>query len=200
MACRASEHQTFWYDVDRAAWTAVQNRGRIVRCGPVAFKCVGASLQLKLPSGRKLAYPQPAPTATSAGSTSCLPTIPPADGATVATAAAPTAALWTENIVAGISRDLLADAMLRIEAAGYPIVLHVHDEIVCEVPEGFGSTEEFTRIHDPRAVLGADAADRSESAWSRAASSAGGGTHVDDRLTTELPLQPQLKGGIQWCC
>ena len=33
-----------------------------------------------------------------------------------------------------------------IEAAGYPIVLHVHDEIVCEVPIGFGSTEEFTRL------------------------------------------------------
>ena len=54
--------------------------------------------------------------------------------------------LWTENIVSGIARDLLADAMLRVEAAGYPIVLHVHDELVAEVPDGFGSTDEFTRL------------------------------------------------------
>jgi hypothetical protein len=54
--------------------------------------------------------------------------------------------LWTENIVSGIARDLLAEAMLRIEAAGYPIVLHVHDEIVAEVPSGFGSTKQFTEL------------------------------------------------------
>jgi DNA polymerase bacteriophage-type len=53
---------------------------------------------------------------------------------------------WTENVVSAISRDLLTEAMQRIEAAGYPIVLHVHDEIACEVPISFGSTEEFTRL------------------------------------------------------
>jgi len=52
--------------------------------------------------------------------------------------------LWTENVVSGIARDLLAEAMLRIEAAGYPIVLHVHDEIVAEVPDG--SVDEFTHL------------------------------------------------------
>jgi DNA polymerase bacteriophage-type len=36
--------------------------------------------------------------------------------------------------------------MLRIESAGYPIVLHVHDEIVAEVPIGFGSTDELSSL------------------------------------------------------
>jgi DNA polymerase len=44
----------FWYDIDRAAWAAVHERGRVVRCGRVALKCVGAFLFLKLPSRRKL--------------------------------------------------------------------------------------------------------------------------------------------------
>ena len=41
----------FWYDIDRAALTAVRERGRVVRCGPVLFKSTGAFLLLKLPSG-----------------------------------------------------------------------------------------------------------------------------------------------------
>jgi DNA polymerase bacteriophage-type len=49
----------FWYAVDRAAWTAVRDRGRVVTCGPVAFRSNGAFLQLRLPSQRKISYPQP---------------------------------------------------------------------------------------------------------------------------------------------
>lgn len=45
--------------------------------------------------------------------------------------------LATENIVQATGRDILAEAILRIEAAGSRVIMHVHDEVVCEVPLGF---------------------------------------------------------------
>ena len=139
----AHQHiRRFWYYIDRAALIAVRDRGRVVRCGSIAFKCAAGALLLKLPSGRKLSYPQPRVIGDERNQSVVFSDN--AAGQFKDTRAY--GGLWTENIVSGIARDLLAEAMPRIEAAGYPVVVHVHDEIVSEVPEGFGSTGEFTRL------------------------------------------------------
>jgi DNA polymerase len=147
----------FWYAIDRAAWEAVRQRERVIRCGPLLLKCTGMFLFIKLPSTRKLAYPYPRIEVedlqhevvvfkdASAGQ---WRDIRHGNGAY--------GGLWTENIVSAISRDLLAAALLRLERAGYRPVLHVHDEVICEVPHGFGSLEEFTKLMTtpPRWALG----------------------------------------------
>ncbi len=51
-----------------------------------------------------------------------------------------------ENIVQAASRDILAEAMLRLEKEGFDIVCHVHDEVVLEVPDGKSSVEEVNEI------------------------------------------------------
>jgi DNA polymerase len=53
--------------------------------------------------------------------------------------------MLTENLVQAIARDLMAEAMIRVEIAGYQIVLTVHDEIISEDDENFGSQEEFEK-------------------------------------------------------
>jgi len=138
----------FWYAIDRAAWEAVKDRGRVVTCGPVAFRSNGTFLQLRLPSGRKISYPRPRIRGSEDGRHEYVLFADNAEGQfkDCRFGAGAYGGLWTENVVSGIGRDLLVDAMLRIEAADYPIVLHVHDEVVCQVPIDFGSTEEFVRL------------------------------------------------------
>ena len=47
--------------------------------------------------------------------------------------------LLTENLVQATAREIIADALLKIEAAGLPVVLHVHDSVTVEVAENGGS-------------------------------------------------------------
>ena len=125
----------FWHDIDAAAVLAVRERGHVVRCGRIDLKHTGAFLQLKLPSGRKISYPRPRIIEDKHGKHRVVF----ADNTAgqfkdCRNGQGAYGGLWTENIVSGIARDLLAEAMLRVEAAGYMITMHTHDELVCEVP------------------------------------------------------------------
>lgn len=52
----------------------------------------------------------------------------------------------TNNVVQGYARDILAACLLRLDERGYNVVMHIHDEVVCENDPGFGTIEEFEEI------------------------------------------------------
>lgn len=54
--------------------------------------------------------------------------------------------LCVENVVQATARDLMAGAMMRLEMAGYPVVMSVHDEIICEVPAERGVLAEMIEL------------------------------------------------------
>ena len=54
--------------------------------------------------------------------------------------------LVAENNTQTTARDLLVSGMFNAEAAGYPIIGHVYDEIIAEVPRGWGDVAEFERV------------------------------------------------------
>ncbi len=54
--------------------------------------------------------------------------------------------LLTENYVQATARDLMAGAMMRLELQGYYVIMSVHDEIICEVPDNHGTLAEMIEI------------------------------------------------------
>jgi DNA polymerase len=46
-----------------------------------------------------------------------------------------------ENVIQATARDVLAESILRLEAAGIPVIFSAHDEVVCEVGEDFNGAQ-----------------------------------------------------------
>jgi DNA polymerase len=134
----------FWHELERAAHACVFTRRRIELGNRLAFEMQNGTLLLTLPSGRRLSYPEARLIPGKFEGTRELQYKDNARGKWIEYGA------WygtlVENVVQATARDLLAAAMLRIEAAGYAIVLTVHDELICEVPEGFGNLEDFHQL------------------------------------------------------
>jgi len=138
-----------WYALQDAAINAVRSPGDVYQAGhaarPAKFKKVGSFLWCLLPSDRALCYPYPKLLPGKYGEQltyMCVPS--PDDKKKGKIVADPhNTANWArvatyggsllENITQAICRDILAEAMLRLDDAGFSAVLHVHDEIVCEV-------------------------------------------------------------------
>ena len=120
-----------WWDVDRAASTCVREKVPTETHG-IRFFYQSGMLFIALHSGRRLVYVKPRMGINRYGSE------------TVTYEGVGTQKKWlrlesygpkfVENIVQATARDILVEAMQRLDAKGYKIVMHVHDEAVIEAP------------------------------------------------------------------
>ena len=132
-----SATKDFWKLTEEAARRAVATPGKAYTAGKLVFRTDGTWLRVGLPSGRYLCYPNAAIDDTGKLSY---------EGADQYTRK------WTrldtyggklaENATQAAARDILTCGMRHAEAAGYPIVLHVHDELLCETPDSPEYTHE----------------------------------------------------------
>ncbi|MDW8657407.1 DNA polymerase [Streptococcus suis] len=118
----------FWKDVQTAAVKALRTRA-VIKLGRLRFKYSKGFLLIQLPSGRQLAYARakledgdygPKLTYEGQGDKAYFTKQETYGGKLV------------ENIVQATARDILAEAILRLEKNGYPVVFHVHDECIVE--------------------------------------------------------------------
>ena len=122
----------FWSQVENAAMECAVAK-TTTHVGLLEFKMHGKTMTIQLPSGRLISYPDIEPCTNRFGSASLR-----YHGLNQTT----NRWCWietyggklTENIVQATARDCLAHAMTLIDKAGIPVVFHVHDEVVCEVP------------------------------------------------------------------
>ena len=146
----------FWRSVGDAAMKAVRER-TTVRAGKVTFCCKDGVLFAKLPSGRTLADIAPRlETGRFGSAVITYQSYDKTEKAADEEEEAPVTRRWqreetygpkiVENLTQAIARDLLCAAMMNLEAAGYRICMHIHDEAVIEMPIGQGSLEDACRL------------------------------------------------------
>ena len=133
----------FWWKVDRAVKYVVANKASY-ECYGLTFSYEKGILFIRLPSGRRLAYVRPRMGINGFG------------GECVTYEGVGASKKWeriesygpkfVENIVQATARDILVEAMQRLDKKGFAITMHVHDEVVLEVPFGVSNVKECCQI------------------------------------------------------
>lgn len=125
----------FWYNAEGAAKTAMEERRTVKLKHGITFSYINQILFIGLPSGRKLAYYDARIEENAKGKAAITYA-----GVNQDTKVWGRNETWggklVENIVQAVARDCLAETIKRVTAAGYRIVMHVHDEIIVDVPKG----------------------------------------------------------------
>lgn len=140
-----------WYAQESAAINTLTTKQDSV-CGRIRWKMdPRGTLLCQLPSGRCLSYPRAflEYTDTPWGERKLTVHYYAVDSKTKRWGIERTyGGKITENITQAIARDILANAMFKVEQGGYPVIFSVHDEIVCDVPQGKGidSVEDWGRL------------------------------------------------------
>ena len=139
----------FWYGVQQKALDAVRMPGIEFIYKGISYLCKRDVLYCRLLSGRLITYHRPIISPGKWGQDALSFegwNSNPKYGSMGWVRMDTYGGKLTENIVQATARDLLAHAIVNLEAAHYPVVLHVHDEIVVEVREGVGSVTEVESI------------------------------------------------------
>jgi len=121
--------KSFWYDCENAARNAIRDPDAMFQVGKLMFRMDDGWLRMVLPSGRSL----------------CYPNAEISDGKIAYEGVNQYTRKWerletyggklVENATQAASRDILVTGMMAAEKAGYEVVLHVHDELICETPD-----------------------------------------------------------------
>lgn len=137
--------QAYWYAIEDAALKAVRNPGHAFGVRNVAFKSNRDYLMCRLPSGRVLHYPGPKiqEITTPWGAKKDAVTFMTIDDKNRWTREKTYGGKLVENITQAVARDILAEGLINVDAAGHSIVAHVHDEIITE---GKGHESELVKI------------------------------------------------------
>ena len=133
----------FWSALDRAARTVIRKKTS-ARVGKVTLYWQDDKMFMRLPSGRNLCYQSPHFTENRFGNDAIGYYAPNAAGQMVVQETF--GGKLAENATQAIARDILAHALLTLEKNGYPVIFHVHDEAVIEMPIGQGALEEACRL------------------------------------------------------